>query len=347
MQDAFLYASFTASDGTVLPYRYYLPAGYGSGEKRYPVFFYLHGNGSRGSDNTTQLRYYSINTAVYNSGCDCIMIAPQCKERPEEWTLNDSIGVNTYPGSRAYAAFLASGKPYGSRYFCAAVELLDSFLKDAHVDTSRVYLAGGSNGAGAVWNLMTLYPEVFAGAIPVAGSRAEPDYVHAIAHRMKNIPIWAFQGDSDNNIFPEGTRVLIDALRRVGGRITYTEVEGGTHGNIWKIAADTPGVVDWLFSQKNDAFVNTLSGEKGTPLAAPAHLRREGDRLLWDEVPGAGAYAVTFYANNAPVGTRCTPDLACTLPDFAEESGATAFGVRAYPQNNAHDLGAASDLCRL
>ncbi|MBQ7661563.1 MAG: hypothetical protein IJS44_05865, partial [Clostridia bacterium] len=345
IQDAFLYGSFTASDGTVLPYRYYLPAGYATSGKDYPVVLYMHGNGSRGTNNTSQLSAYSINTAIYESDHDCIMIAPQCPSSPYEWTLYSTVGnVNHYPGSEKYAEFLESGQPYGSKYFCAAAELLDSFLTNYRADTSRVYLCGSSNGTGAVWNFLSLYPEVFAGAIPVAGCRAEPDFVHSVAHRMKNIPIWAFHGDLDNDSGSpvEGTRTMAAAIREIGGNITYTEVAGGNHSNIWRIAADTPGVVDWLFAQTNDSFVNTLSGVKGPALSAPANPRWYLQNAAWDAVEGAGAYKVTFYVDGAAAKTVFTPNLFYTPDLSALGGGECTFTVRAYPQSNAGSIGAVS-----
>ena len=344
-QEAFLSGSFTASDGTVLPYRYYLPKDYETSGKDYPVFLYMHGNGSRGTNNTSQLEANTINTAVYDSDYDCIMIAPQCPGSPYEWTLYSTIGyVNTYPGSEAYAAFLESGEPYGSKYFCAAAELLDKFLTDYRVDTSKVYLGGSSNGTGAVWNFLSLYPEVFAAAVPVAGSRAEEDYVHSVAHRMKNVAIWAFHGELDNEsgvpVF--GTRIITAALQDVGGNIKYTEVYNGTHGNIWGIAASTPGIVDWLFSQTNDSFENTISKAKGPALAAPSNLAWNNNTATWNAVDNAGAYKVTFYVDGTAAKTYFTPNNSFA-PDFeALGEGAYTFTVRAFPEKNAYSISAES-----
>ncbi len=349
IQDAFLYGSYTASDGTVLPYRYYLPEGYETSGKDYPIFLYMHGNGSRGTNNTAQLNAYCINNAVYESEYECIMIAPQCPSSPYEWTLYSSIGVNTYPGSEAYAAFLESGEPYGSKYFCAAAELLDMFLTDFRVDTSKVYLGGSSNGTGAVWNLMTLYPEVFAAAIPVSGSRATEDYVHSVAHRMKDIAIWAFHGDldtSESGSPVEGTRTMAAAIKAIGGNITYTEVVGGNHSNIWKIAADTPGIVDWLFAQSNDSFENTISKEKGELLSAPINLTWTEKSATWDAVENAGAYKVTFYVEGEEAMTCFTYNNSYA-PDFSSfGDGEYTFSVRAFPQKNNYwisEESAASD----
>ncbi len=307
----------------------------------------MHGNGSRGTNNTSQINSYGINTVVYESDYECIMIAPQCPSSPYEWTLYSTVGKNVYPGSEAYAEFLESGEPYGSKYFCAAVELLDMFLTDYNADTSRVYLGGCSNGTGAVWNLMTLYPEVFAAAIPVAGSRAEEDYVHAVAHRMKDIAIWAFHGDLDTSASGspvEGTRTMAAAIKEVGGNITYTEVVGGNHSNIWRIAADTPGIVDWLFAQSNDDFENTISKEKGKALPAPKNPVWKGKIAKWDAVENAGAYKVTFYIDGVATKTYFTNNNSFVADFSSFGDGQYTFTVRAFPQKNNYSIGAESSL---
>lgn len=251
--DVFLSGSFTASDGTTIPYRYYLPEGYENSGKTYPVFLYMHGNGSRGSDNKTQLTTNgaALNNAVLNSEYECIMIAPQCPSSPKQW-------VTDYPGSAAFAASMESGKYTEDNYLHAAAELLCKFLTEYRADTSRVYVTGSSNGGGATWSLTARYPEVFAAAIPLAGTGSVGG-AQAIASRYVGVSIWTFHGDKDATLDVNATRQMVDAIRAAGGDITYTEIAGGTH-DIWTKAAYTDGLVDWIFAQKNDDFVNTLPG---------------------------------------------------------------------------------------
>ncbi len=264
--DVFLAGRFTASDGTTIPYRYYLPEGYATSGKTYPVFLYLHGNGSRGSDNRTQLTTNgaALNTAVLNSGYECIMLAPQCPAHPAEW-----IDRNAYPGSDAFAADIADGKLETRIYLNAATELLNSFITNAdyHADTSRIYVTGSSNGGGATWALAALYPDVFAAAIPMCGTGNSLSPVTAaganvLAKRYLDLPIWTFHGDADTTLSIEGTRGIVDAVKAAGGtKINFTIIPNGSH-NIVGEAAGTAGLVDWIFAQKNDRFKNTLPGAK-------------------------------------------------------------------------------------
>lgn len=259
--EVFASGMFTDSRGTTLPYRCYLPEGYETSGKTYPVFFYLHGNGSRGSDNAAQITTYgaAINSAVLNSGHDCIMLAPQCPAHPNEW-----VDRLAFPGSDAFADDLADGR-LERIHLNAAIELLNSFIQnDSYpVDTSRIYVAGASNGGAAAWALTAAYPKVFAAAIPICGaglslSPMTKAGVDALVPRWLDTPIWTFHGDADTTLSIEGTKTLVNAVKAAGGnKIRFTVVPGGSHNIVAAVAAED-GLLDWLFAQKNDSFVNTL-----------------------------------------------------------------------------------------
>ena len=51
-REEFLYGN--ASDGSNLPFRYFVPPGY-DGSAPYPLILFLHGAGERGNDNEAQL----------------------------------------------------------------------------------------------------------------------------------------------------------------------------------------------------------------------------------------------------------------------------------------------------
>lgn len=284
--EVFLYGSFTDSKGTTIPYRYYLPDGYETSGKSYPVFLYMHGNGSRGNDNVTHITTNgaALNTAVLNSNYECIMIAPQCPASPNSW-----IATDAYPGSDAFAADFADGS-LDRVYLNAAMELLNSFITNDNypVDTSRIYVTGSSNGGGATWAMAALHPHVFAAAIPLAGTGnascpVTESGANALVPSYLDLPIWTFHGDADTTLSINGTDNLVAAIRAAGGtNIKYNVIEGGTH-NIWTAAASTDGLIDWIFAQRNDNFVNTLNGES-VPEFDPLDFNRDGIVNLADVI---------------------------------------------------------------
>lgn len=301
--DVFLSGSFTDSHGTTIPYRYYLPEGYATSGETYPVFLYMHGNGSRGNDNVKHLTSggAALNTAVLNSEYPCIMIAPQCPAAPNEW-----VDHTKYPGSDAFAADFADGTIENMPYLYAAMELLNSFITnpDLPVDTSRIYVTGSSNGGGATWAMAALHPEVFAAAIPLAGTGNASCPVtaagaNALVGSYLNLPIWTFHGDKDTTLSISGTEGLVNAIRAAGGtKINYTVIPGGDH-NIWTAAAATDGLVDWIFAQKNENFRNTLM-----PVRDPMDANGDGRvdlldalTMLADILRGGNSYSLTDVTN--------------------------------------------------
>ncbi|MBQ7171550.1 MAG: hypothetical protein IJR89_04660 [Clostridia bacterium] len=291
--DVFLSGSYTASNGCTIPYRYYLPEGY-DGTKRYPLFLNMHGNGSRGSDNHKQLTFVGavLNTAVFQSGYECIMLAPQCPSS-SAWVPDTG-----YPGSRGFLTREMSP------YLAAAKELLDKFLAEYAVDLDRVYVSGSSNGGAASWELCYRFPDLFAAAVPMAGVRpfrdgeAYEDASAEIAGVLAGIPIWTFHGTADTTLPVEGTRNLVNAIKAAGGeKILYTEYPGATHGTIWALAAKTAGVVDWIFAQSRSSGASPVSAETDAPSGGTETVFLP----LESESPTVTAPA---FSTNAPDGTE-------------------------------------------
>mgnify|MGYP000858042246 CR=1 FL=1 len=244
--EVFDYGSFTDSKGQKIPYRIYYPTNFDE-SKKYPLVLFLHGNGSRGDDNETQLLSggSAFISNLINSGNECIVLAPQCPSS-SEW-------VSTYPGNAGYTV---ESIPMSS-YLNASKELLDSIMLKTSVDKLRVYVSGASNGGGASWDLMCRFPTLFAAGIPMMGC-GESSNAAAIGSLLKEIPIWTFHGDADGTLSVEGTRGIVAAIRNSGGtKIQYTEYPGVDH-EIWLFSAHE-GLIDWLFSQTRNNIVSSVN----------------------------------------------------------------------------------------
>ncbi|MBQ7246942.1 MAG: InlB B-repeat-containing protein [Lachnospiraceae bacterium] len=239
--DVFASGSFTDSAGTTLPYRYYYPEGYDpDGDTLYPVLFYFHGNGTRGSDNVSQISgaTHTLVNRVLNYSEKAVIVAAQCPASPNAWILPD-----TYPGSEGF------DRSTISPYLNAVLELYNSFLENAKIDKTRIYIAGLSNGGGACWSVIARSPQTVAGAVIMAGT-GDASNAADIAQYYLTTPIWTFHGDADATLDVNGTRGMYAAVTAAGGDlITYTEMPGYGH-NIWPDVANRSDVIDWLFAQR-------------------------------------------------------------------------------------------------
>lgn len=246
MQEFQVGEEFTASNGIKIPYRIHIPADI-KADASLPLLTFLHGNGSRGDDNEKQITSGGscalISYLTY--GEPCIIIAPQCPLTVDEettmWMERDKyVGSDLYSVSNPQTPHLQ-----------AAAELINYISSQYNVNQNRLYLAGSSNGAGACWDLIVRNPGKFAAAVPVAGGREDKD-LSQYGQILAQTPVWTFHGDADETLPVAGTRALVKAARDAGAsseNCIYTEVPGADHNTIWKIAAKTPGVTEWMFSK--------------------------------------------------------------------------------------------------
>ena len=129
-----------------------------------------------------------------------------------------------------------------------AIAVLETSLKTLPVDKNRVYLTGLSMGGYGSWELAMRRPTVFAAVAPVCGGGDESQ-----AARLKSLPIWAAHGDADRVVWPDRSRRMVEAVRKAGGHIRYTEYPGTGHNSWTPFYADTTGVVPWMFQQTRKA----------------------------------------------------------------------------------------------
>ncbi|WP_240543702.1 carboxylesterase family protein [Spirosoma foliorum] len=125
-----------------------------------------------------------------------------------------------------------------------AIEAILSLDKVYSIDPQRRYVSGVSRGGYGSWHMIGEHPELFAAAIPVCGE-GNPDQ----AQRMKSVSVWAFHGAKDRNVPVSGSRDMVRALKKAGGTPRYTEYPEADH-SIWEEVIKTPGLLDWLFAQK-------------------------------------------------------------------------------------------------
>src|SRR5688572_28330683 len=210
-----------------------------------PVMLYLHGSGSRGDDNYSQIEGFDVAVFDLKEGFDFIVVLPQCKQ-DSFWAAKDMAGY--------------------------AMAVLDDAVLEFNGDPDRLYLAGFSMGGHGTWQIAGAHPGKFAALVPVAGGivgerPAAPrdreaiipevlkmldstDPYKAVAAAIGPTPVWAFHGTKDESVPVEFTRKAVEAMRDAGyPDVKYSEYEGEKH-LIFSKAIREPGLMEWLAGQK-------------------------------------------------------------------------------------------------
>jgi predicted peptidase len=219
--------------GLALPYRLFVPPVCRT-EKPCGLLLFLHGAGERGTDNRAQLKNDAlawIEASAQNEN-PTLVAYPQC---PPDMQWVDAPWAN---GQYEVA------KTPVSKPMLAVLGLLAALEKEFAVDPARRLVTGLSMGGYGTWDLIVRNPTLFAAALPLCGG-GDPSQ----ATPIRELPLWAFHGDSDPAVPVRGSRLMVRALQAAGGHPRYTETAGGGH-DVWTQAYRNPEVVRWLLSQK-------------------------------------------------------------------------------------------------
>lgn len=224
--------SYRTPSGAVLPYRLFVPKGYDP-QREYPLILVLHGASSRGADNQRQLadsdgpRYWA--SSLVQSRQQAFVVAPQADPQyAPTWV-------------RAWRP-PAKQDPKRPEPLELSVDLLGELTKEYSVDRSRLYVVGFSMGGFGAWLAASRHPELFAAAVPIAGG-GDPSYIGGTSAK-----IWAFHGTTDKVVPVSRSRQMVDALKKAGKDVKYTEYPGVNH-QAWKLVYEEPELPGWLFEQ--------------------------------------------------------------------------------------------------
>ena len=227
--DSFEFLSYE-KDGNKLPYRFLKPAKIEAG-KTYPLLIFLHGAGERGDDNKAQLKHSVADIVkLASEKHPFFMIAPQCP-KDKRWVEVD-WGANSHSMPEKPSVPLS-----------LLIDVINKVSKDFPVDPKRIYVMGISMGGFGTWDAISRYPGMFAAAIPVCGG-GDTDQ----AEKLVKIPIWVFHGAADTVVKTQRSRDMVEAVKKTGGELKYTEYPGVGHGS-WGQTFSNPEVIEWIFSQ--------------------------------------------------------------------------------------------------
>jgi predicted peptidase len=105
--------------------------------------------------------------------------------------------------------------------------VFDMVRKEFNIDRSRTYLMGHSMGGGGTIYLGSKYKDNWAALGAFAPAvYLDPD---ATLAQIKDKPVFVVQGDNDNLVSVERTRIWIEKMKSLGMNHVYIEVAGGDH----------------------------------------------------------------------------------------------------------------------
>ncbi|MEO6001027.1 MAG: Ig-like domain-containing protein [Chitinophagaceae bacterium] len=143
-----------------------------------------------------------------------------------------------------------------AQHFKSLKEVMDDLVANHQGDPQRIYVCGFSMGGEGTFRIIQQYPDYFAAAITM-GMTFRGDSL-----KVKDLPIWANQGETDN--FSRGLRKQVAAIRVLNGLTAdtgstwiegvnprYSNFKGVGHGVQWD-AASTQDLTGWAYSKINN-----------------------------------------------------------------------------------------------
>ena len=203
--------STTIQVEVAIAYRTYLPEDYSDQSAEFPLLFFLHGSGERGSD-LDRLELATL-PRFLKDGLDLpfVIVCPQCAQTWDTRSLD---------------------------------LLLDEVIEQYNIDRSRVYLTGNSLGGLGTWMLANVAADRVAAIAPVCSpsTRINPE-------NFKGLPIWCFHGAMDSVVPVSESVKMIRQLREVGCEVKLTVYPYADH-DAWTPAYHDPELVSWLLSHR-------------------------------------------------------------------------------------------------
>ena len=238
-QDFNLYQKrWMVQGGDTLPYRVLYPLNYDS-TKNYPVLFFLHGAGERGSDNEKQLTHGAklFLQEDLRARFPAFVVFPQCAVT-SYWS--NVLRMHDAENRRSFY-FLEDGTP--TKAMVLLQQLVIYFLKEYPVKKQQIYVGGLSMGGMGTFELVRRSPSVFAAAFPICGG-AHPNS----AEKLKGVQWWIFHGLKDDVVDAEFSKVMAQSLKRKGVNAKLTLYPNANH-NSWDAAFAEKDLLPWLFSK--------------------------------------------------------------------------------------------------
>lgn len=210
--------TITFEDNKKLNYWLYQPTHIEPMDQKMPMILFLHGAGERGDKLQIVLKHGPPMQIKGGKNFPAYVISPQCPQK-EWWTSNNMI--KQLDG------------------------LVSQTVKNLPIDINRIYITGSSMGGMGTFALSQKFPNRFAAAIPICG-RGDVSK----ASSLVDLPMWIFHGDADSVVKPEGSKNMVEAIKKAGGKKIKLTIYPNVGHNSWTRTYDNPQVYEWLFAQQ-------------------------------------------------------------------------------------------------
>jgi predicted peptidase len=204
-------------DGSILRYGISVPDGFGAsaGDPR-PLVLALHPGGNT--------RYYgssfmqsTVEPALRSWGA--VMVAPDVPDR--SWAT-----------PRSEAALLA---------------LVDHVLSQYAIDRSRLLVTGFSMGGRGTWYMAARHPDLFAGAIVMAGSPGDTE-----VSSTADLPLYLIHSPDDEVVEFAPVEAAYLERARLGHPIEFRVLPGRSHYMMGAYVPALRGAGDWMLARWRD-----------------------------------------------------------------------------------------------
>lgn len=201
-------------------YVLYLPENYDADdtETKWPVIYFFHGIGEKGSDLNKLLDYGVLDYIGKGASVPAIVIAPQCP--------GDSHWADTDVEEPRLAAFIEENN---EKY---------------NIDTNRIYATGLSMGGRCTWKQVLAMPDTFAAAVVVCGRTNTYDFSEIL-----DMPIWMFHGAMDDTVaFQNVNRIVTELFSQEHEYFKLTVYPYLSH-DVWTTTYSKAQVYEWMLAQ--------------------------------------------------------------------------------------------------
>jgi len=318
-----------------MAYGLFVPDNYDPSQS-YPLVFFLHGNGERGSDGKLHLTGNEGATVwakpELQAKHPAFVLAPQSPIQNPDKDGNNRDGVWTNPGDNPYTP---------TKNLDTAYHILQKVMSEYKIDNDRIYSTGISMGGFGTWAINIQHPDLFAAMVPVA---AYGDPVGA-GQVLANKPIWQFTAEADPVIAVDLVRATIKGVRDAGGNPKYTEYPKSAfffpvaHFS-WVPAYADAEMKEWMFAQskagevvyKNpnapvEARVADLLGRMTLDEKIGQMLQGERANVTLKDVGDLYLGSILSGGGSAPASGNTMQDWYNTVVGYQQKALSTRLGI--------------------